>query len=90
MVSVKYTRYLINKTEANNGEQSCRTSWVIAFRIIIELAHNICSMIMEPVRNLKDKIKDFERSAQFMDFGSFLGRKYYSSGPAYEAVLHAC
>jgi hypothetical protein len=55
------------------------------FRIAMELAHNICSMIMEIIRNLKDKIKDFEWSSSFMDFGCFLVRKYYFIDPAEES-----
>jgi len=46
----------------------------------MELAHNICLSHLERNRNLKDKIKDLELSAQFMGFGCFLVRKYYSIG----------
>ena len=56
----------------------------------MELAHNIYSMIMEKFRNIKDKIKDFEWSSNFMDFGCFLVRKYYLIGPEYESWLHDC
>ncbi len=73
--------FLIKKTTGNNGEQSCQISYAAAFRIIMELAHNICSMIMETFRNLKDKIKDLELSEPMIDYGSFLVRKYYFSGP---------
>ena len=48
----------------------------------MELAHNICLSHLEKNRNLNDKIKDLELSAQFMDFGGFLVRKYYLIGPA--------
>lgn len=77
-------------TTGNNGEQSCRKGIDVAFRQIMELAHNICSMIVEKNRNLKDNIKDLERSAHFMENGSFLVRKYYFIGPAYESWLHDC
>ena len=77
-------------TTGNNGEQSCRKGNAGAFRNIMELAHNICLSHLERNRNLKDKIKDFERSAQFMDSSSFFVRKYYFSGPVYASWLHDC
>ena len=69
-------------TAGNNGEQSCRKGKAGAFRNIMELAHNICLSHLERIRNLKDKIKDFANPSTYMDFGSFLVRKYYLIGPA--------
>ena len=76
------SRYNQKKTTGNNGEQSCRTSWFIAFRNIMELAHNICSSHLDKYRIFKDKIKDFAISPNLMGFGCFLVRKYYLIGPA--------
>jgi hypothetical protein len=47
----------------------------------MELAHNICLSHLERYRDLEDKIKDLELSAQCMGYGCFLVRKYYLIGP---------
>ena len=77
----KWILNIKSKTAGNNGEQSCRTSWFVAFRNTMELAHNICLSHLERYRNLKDKSKDFEWSAQFMEKEGFKVRKYYFIGP---------
>jgi len=52
-------------------------SYFFAFSNALVWAHNICSLLVNWSRNLKDKIKDIEEFAQFLRFGSFQVRKYY-------------
>ena len=80
----------IKKTAGNNGEQACRKGNAGAFSNITELAHNICSMIVERFRNLKDKIKEIVRSAISMDYGSFSNSQILINWSRVRVVLHAC
>ena len=65
------------KPQVEMWSKSCHIFIAAAFKINMELAYNICFGFEEMFRNLKDKIKDIEESAQAMDFGSFQVRKYY-------------
>ena len=79
-----------NITTGNNSEQSCLEGNYTAFRNIMELAHNICLLVLDRIRNLKDKIKDFERSAESMDYGSFSSLQILFNWPRVRIVLHDC
>jgi len=55
MSTEREAEIIIIKTVYNNGEQACQNGYVVAFRNIMELAHNICLSQVDTIGRFNSK-----------------------------------